>query len=158
MISFTDFLVVVGLFILRVGVPVAIMAGLVYLLKRLDRRWEEEVRAEQRARQAIQPAQQPEKSRPTGRPATTIRVPDVKIPFVPPPPPSAPGIRPQPGLVMTPPAAHCWDARGCSEAARGQCAAPQHPELPCWQARLDAEGHIPDDCVNCDIFQRYPLM
>lgn len=165
MISFVDLLVVGGLFLLRVGVPAAVIAGLAYLLKRLDRRWEEEARAEQRARQALhlggqalRPDQQPEKPQPAGRPVTTIRVPEVKIPFVPPPPSPSPFTLPQPGLVMAAPAGHCWDVRGCSESARSKCPASQHPELSCWQARLDAEGHIPDDCVSCDIFQRYPLM
>ncbi len=26
------------------------------------------------------------------------------------------------------------------------------------QMRLEAEGQIPDECVNCDIFQRYPTV
>lgn len=37
-------------------------------------------------------------------------------------------------------------------------AAPKHPEMPCWQARFDAQIHIPEDCVNCDFCQRYPLL
>jgi hypothetical protein len=53
---------------------------------------------------------------------------------------------------------HCWDVKGCSEAAKASCAAPTNPGVPCWQARLDAAGKIPEECVECDIFQRYPSM
>jgi hypothetical protein len=48
--------------------------------------------------------------------------------------------------------------KGCNDTSKAQCAAPQHPDKPCWQARFDAEGAIPEDCVGCDIFQRYPMM
>ena len=45
MMDFIDLLGVIGMFLLRVGVPLAITVGVVYLLKRLDRRWEAEARA-----------------------------------------------------------------------------------------------------------------
>jgi hypothetical protein len=156
MLNFADILALAGLFALRVGVPLLIMAGLVYLLKRLDRRWEAEAReTQQRAQAAEQPAVQPQ----APRPATVVRVPtqQPQLPWIPPP---AVGQRPgqQPGLMAAPAPRACWDVKGCSDSQRAQCAAPKRPDVPCWQARFDAEGAIPEDCVKCESFQRYPKM
>lgn len=151
MLNFMDLLAVIGFFALRIGVPLGITAGLVYLLKRLDRRWEMEARAlQEREKGAAQPA---------ARPGTKIRVPVSPQPTLPwvPPPAIKPTPAPQPGLMAAAPQP-CWAAKGCSEERRASCAAPQHPEAPCWQARFDAEGAIPEECVNCDAFQRYPKM
>ena len=154
MMNFIDTLSVIGMFLLRVGVPLAATAGVVYLLKRLDRRWEEEARAEQRTRAAAGiPAEQPAE-----RPATPKRAPAPEIPFI--PPPAYPDRRQQPGLAA--PAGQVAqrgaNAKGSSADKVAKCGAPQRPEQPCWQARLAAEGHIPEECVGCDIFQRYPIM
>jgi hypothetical protein len=157
MINFTDMLVFTGMLFLRFGVPLLIVIGIGYLLKRLDRRWEAEAWAEQRKTQAAEvPAEQP--SVPAPRPAVPARtpVPAPVLPFIPPPVRETP--RPQPGMTMARATQPCYDVKGCSDASKAQCAAPQHPEKPCWQARFDAEGAIPEDCVGCDIFQRYPMM
>ena len=157
MMSFIDVLGVIGMFLLRVGVPLAITVGVVYLLKRLDRRWEMEARAEQRAGKAAeQPAERPVISPPVVRPATPKQAPSPELPFI--PPPAAPDRRIQPGLVATPVGQPCWNVKGCSPDKLEKCASPRHPEMPCWQARFDAEGQIPEECVGCDIFQRYPVM
>ena len=150
MFNFTDFLVLAGMFLLRFGLPLAIVIGVGYLLKRLDKRWEAEAWAEQQAARGSE--------QPVERPVTPKRAPSPtpQLPWVPPPARETP--RPQPGLVAGLAAPRCWDVKGCTESQKAQCAAPQHPEMPCWQARFDAEGHIPEDCVNCDTFQRYPLM
>jgi hypothetical protein len=162
MFSFTDFLGVLGLFLLRFGVPLAVTVGIAYFLKRLDRRWEEEARAEQRVNQpAERIAERPAMPKPAERPATPARTPAPQMPFIIPP---ASSIRPQAGMLQKQPGLaaqvpqHCWDVKGCSESSKTQCAAPQHPEMPCWQARFGAEGQISEDCVHCDVFQRYPLM
>ena len=160
MLNFADILALAGLFVLRVGVPLLIMVGLVYLLKRLDRRWEADARAtQQRAQATEQPAVQPAVQPQAPRPATVVRVPaqQPQIPWIPPP---AVGQRPaqQPGLMAAPAPKACWDIKGCSDSQRAQCAAPQRPDVPCWQARFDVEGAIPEDCVKCDSFQRYPMM
>ena len=150
MISFTDFLVVVGMFLLRFGVPVAVTVGLVYLLKRLDRRWEAEARAEA--------GEQPVARKQAEQPATPKRAPAPmpQLPFIP-PPAIEPG-RPQIGLATGPGTQPRVAVRGRSESAKVNCAAPQNATAPCWQARFDAEGKIPEDCVTCDVFQRYPRM
>lgn len=156
MLNLLDIMVVAGFFLLRIGVPVLVMIGLAYGLKRLDQRWEAEARAMQRRAQATEPvAAQPQPQ----KPRTVVRVPGAQpqLPWVPPP---AVDKRPAPqaGLLAAPAAQPCWNVKGCSESQRAQCAAPGHPEVPCWQARFDAEGAIPEACVKCDIFQRYPMM
>jgi hypothetical protein len=157
-------------------VPVLVVVGLGYLLKRLDARWE----AEARDYAAKHPAAQPAAQKPAERPVAPVRAPAPKpgpvMPFIIPPapakeqrvqpgmtqqapvvPPSkAPEQRAQPGMTAS--AQHCWDVKGCNDATKAQCAAFKQPDKPCWQARFDAEGHIPEDCVGCDIFQRYPAM
>jgi hypothetical protein len=158
MLNFTEILAVAGLFALRIGVPLLLTAGLVYLLKRLDRRWEAEARA-QRSQAAEQPAAQPAVQPPAPRPVTVVKVPapQKQLPWVPPP---GVGQRPtvQPGLMAGPAPKACWEIKGCSLDQRGQCAAPQRPDTPCWQARFDAEGAIPEGCVECELFQSYPKM
>jgi len=162
MLNFTDFLGVLALFVLRVGVPLAVTAGIVYLLKRLDRGWEEEARAAQRAAKGVeQPAQRPAVPAPTERPAVPARTPVPPMPFIIPPGranvPATGWAQASAGLAVQVPQ-HCWDVKGCDDTAKAQCAAPQHPGMHCWQARFGAEGQIAEDCVHCDVFQRYPLM
>lgn len=159
MLNFMDVLAIAGFFALRVGAPIVVMVGLAYLLKRLDHRWEAEARAMQaRAQPTVQPAAQP--GAPAPRRGTTVRMPMTPQPTLPWVPPPTTGRIPaqQPGLMAAPAPQPCWAARGCSAAQRANCAAAQHPEAPCWQARFDAEGAIPEECVHCDVFQRYPMM
>ncbi len=167
MIDFTDMAVFVGLLFLRVGVPILIVVGVGYLLKRLDRRWEAEARAYQAkvaSEQPEVPAPQPVAPTPGRRPGKQPATPQ-PLPFIPPQPVSKeqrPGVYMQAGIAAKPgmPASgkHCWDEKGCSDSKQASCAAPSHPDQPCWQARLAAEGHIPEECVSCDVFQRYPSM
>ena len=49
MISVTEVLYIIGLFVLRLGVPIAITLTIAYFLHRLDARWEKEARLEQEA-------------------------------------------------------------------------------------------------------------
>jgi hypothetical protein len=170
MIDFTDIAVFAGMVLLRVGVPLLIVLGAGYLLKRLDRRWEAEAREYQAKMAAEQPAKQPEM--PAPQPAAPARKPGKQpttpqpLPFIPPPTPSKeqrPALYAQAGVAvskagLSASGKHCWEEHGCSESKMSSCAAPSHPDQPCWQARFNAEGHIPEECVSCDIFQRYPSM
>ncbi len=158
-----DFLDVVGLVVmvlLRFGVPLALMAGAAYFLKRLDARWEAEARAAQSAEAAEQPAialEAPALPVQPARPAQRRAPAPGPLPtFI--PPPAAKSIPLQPGMMMAATAQHCWDEKGCTEEAMASCAVPANPGVPCWQAHLDAEGKIPEQCVECDVFQRYPTM
>jgi len=173
--NFVDLLVFFGMVALRFGVPALVLAGLVYGLKRLDRRWEAEAHDYAAKHPEARPAVQPT----TPRPAAPVRMPapakEPVAPFI--IPPAIKDQRIQPGLSAAMPAAPasststapgasaasaasaaCWDVKGCSPATKSQCAAAQHPDQPCWQARFDAEGQIPEDCVKCDVFQRYPMV
>jgi hypothetical protein len=48
---------------------------------------------------------------------------------------------------------HCWDIKRCDFARRAQCAAFQHPELPCWLA-LQAEGdRVREECFTCAFYK-----
>lgn len=156
MITFTDTLVLIGMIVLRIGIPLAITAGLVYVLKRLDRKWEKEAQAQQglvreidrvaeqaaqlAATSTAQPARQPAKMAVTGRPGSF----------------DAAGT-PAPGLVARASGQPCWETKNCPDAKVKACAAYKHPEQACWQARFQAEGKIPDQCPRCEIFQNSPL-
>ena len=160
MLNFTEFLAVAGLFVLRIGVPLLIMVGLVYLLKRLDRRWEADARATQQRAQADRAA-----GGSAGRAAASTQAGHRRA-----------GARATAAAPVASAArrgaAPCPAARpdGCAGAESvlgrqrvqrqptAQCAAPKRPDVPCWQARFDAEGAIPEDCVKCESFQRYPMM
>lgn len=160
MLDFVDIAVVAGMMFLRIGVPVLVVLAIGYGLKRLDRRWEAEARAHQAKTAAEQPAvPAPQPTVPARRPGKQPATPQ-PLPFVPPAAMNKETQRPvlyaQAGLTAS--GKPCWDEKHCSESKRQACAASSHPDQPCWQARFNAEGHIPEECVHCDIFQRYPSM
>lgn len=169
MLDLTDIAVFTGMLLLRVGVPALVILGIGYFLKRLDSRWEAEAREYQAKVASEQPAvgeeaPAPQPVAPSRRPGKQPVTPQ-PLPFIPPQPVSKeqrPGMYAQPGIAATPGISaagkHCWDEKGCSESKKAKCAAPSHPDQPCWQARFNAEGHVPEECVSCDIFQRYPSM
>jgi len=146
-------LVIVAMFALRLLGPIVVVLALAYVLKGLDRHWQAQAEAERRkSEDAETPTEQPTVPQPgVPRPGSPIPrrpardVPGPQLPYDP------TGRRPLPGIVMTP-AAPCWENKSCSESARAECAAPRHSEQPCWQARFQAEGHIPVGCLECDRF------
>ncbi len=170
MLDFTDIAVFIGMLLLRVGVPALVIVAIGYGLKRLDRRWEAEAREYQAKVASERPVVQPEAPAPQPVAPTPSRRPGKQpvtpqpLPFIPPQPAQKeqrPGVYVQPGIAgsgLSAASRHCWDEKGCSEARKAGCAAPSHPDQPCWQARLQAEGHVPEECVTCDVFQRYPSM
>jgi len=54
----------------------------------------------------------------------------------------------------------CWEIHGCSSEAREDCPAYQHPELPCWLAKMQAtpELRLKPDCLACRLFNIPALM
>jgi uncharacterized membrane protein YraQ (UPF0718 family) len=48
----------------------------------------------------------------------------------------------------------CWLVRNCEPAERSGCPAHQQPGIPCWLARLRADGRIPPACPSCPIYAR----
>jgi hypothetical protein len=143
------------MFFLRFGIPIILMAGAAYFLKRLDARWEAEAQASRALEQAEQPGIAPQAPALPVRPTRRAPAPGPLPNFI--PLPADRSVPLQPGMMMAA-AQPCWDVKGCSDNAKASCAAPANPAVPCWQARLDAEGKIPEQCVECDIFQRYPTM
>lgn len=120
-------LIIIGLFLVRIAIPLAITLTLAYLLKRLDARWEAEARAQQQAQMLAET--QPDK------PAS--------LPWLLPIPLStAQDVFGQP----------CWDIKDCSASVRASCPAFAHPDTPCWYARWQVEGHIPKECYHCELF------
>ena len=163
MLDFLDLVGLLGMIFLRFGIPLILVAGAGYFLKRVDARWEAEARAAQAAEEGEQSGIAPEAPARPAQPARPVQrrapAPGPLPTFVPPPAGKSVPIQTaiQPGMMMAA-SQHCWDVKGCSEEAKASCAAPANPGVPCWQARLDAEGRIPEACVECDIFQRYPTM
>lgn len=136
----TNVLLIVALFILRLGVPVLITVAIGYLLMRLDAKWQAENEHANKMK-ADQPAQRPttDLAAPTQLPALALSEPTAAGGF------AAGGVP-------------CWVVRGCSEALRARCAAPRQPQVPCWQARTTAEGRLPVECKTCQLFQPPPTM
>lgn len=110
---------VIGMFVLRLGVPLAITLTVGYWLRRLDAKWQAEALARQ-ADAAI--AQQEAGAEPVIEMFTMIEQPS------------------------------CWEQRGCSEGTYIGCPAYQQANLPCWLARLRAEGRLPQPCYRCKLF------
>jgi len=110
---------VIGMFILRLGVPLAITIGVAYWLGRLDAKWQAEALA-RKADAAL--ARQEAGVEPVIEMFT---------------------------LIDQPP---CWEKKGCPDCVLVDCPAHQHAELPCWLARLRAEGRLPQSCYRCELF------
>lgn len=46
----------------------------------------------------------------------------------------------------------CWETKNCPEAVRENCAAHQHPELPCWLALQVAGYGLKEQCYACPLY------
>ncbi|UCG25875.1 MAG: hypothetical protein JSW55_07775 [Chloroflexota bacterium] len=60
---------------------------------------------------------------------------------------------PAPGMRLPTITVPCWILRNCDEAAQADCPARKQPGIPCWLARLSAEGRLPDGCPDCPIYE-----
>ncbi|MFW5941079.1 MAG: hypothetical protein ACOC9V_02790 [Chloroflexota bacterium] len=43
----------------------------------------------------------------------------------------------------------CWVFNNCEETRREHCPGCNEEGIPCWQARMRAEGRLPDTCPDC---------
>ena len=111
------------MFALRCIAPLALTLGIGYLMNRLVDRWQ----AEEAANEDAAP------------------VPPVSVP--------GPAVTPAPGMRLPTITVPCWILRNCDEAAQADCAARKQPGIPCWLARLRAEGSLPDGCPDCEIYE-----
>jgi len=109
---------VIGMFVFRLGVPLAITGLVGYWLHRLDAKWQAEALA-RRADGLL--AQQRAGDKAVIEMFTVIDEP-------------------------------CWIQKECSESVYTGCPACQQAELPCWLARLRAEGRLPHRCHRCELF------
>ncbi len=112
--------IILGMFILRLGVPLLITLGVGTLLRRLDAKWQAEALAQREAAQTQEDVV-------------------VELELI--------GVKEQP----------CWILRDCPEAVRLRCPAFQQPRLPCWLARRRAEGRLPVECYQCELFSSQPM-
>ena len=121
---------IIGLFLLRLAVPAAITFGIAFYLRRLDAKWEQELRAQKSHPQIEKEPLTPSPALPLLQMSTDSAIPTATDIFGKP----------------------CWEVKHCQEAMKAECAAFQNAELPCWWARFRAEGHIPAECYLCPIF------
>ena len=115
--------VMVGLFLIRLGIPLVVTILVTWGLRRLDAHWQAEADARQ----------------------LNAAVADGEI---------------APSEVLAPAARKepCWEYRDCPETAKRNCPACGPTDLPCWMARLRAEGKLPGRCYGCERFKtRVPL-
>lgn len=131
---------VIGLFILRLGVPLAITLAIGYCLRRLDAKWQAEAQAQRlMAQDEVQ----------HGLEAESLTVREKEVPGL----GEIPGKRAELTLksfrINNQP---CWLLKDCPEASRLNCPAYQYPYLSCWMARYRATGQIPSQCYSCEIF------
>ena len=68
-------------------------------------------------------------------------------------PSPSPAATPTPGLRLPTVTVPCWILRNCDEASQADCAARKQPGIPCWLARLRAEGAMPDGCPDCPVYE-----
>jgi len=117
--------IILGMFILRLGVPLVITLAIGAWLRRLDAKWRAEALAQQQVRPLVgkaDRAQRPVEVEPkTEEPVKARDKP-------------------------------CWILKNCPETIRSRCPAFQHPEIPCWLARRQAEGRLPATCYGCELF------
>ncbi len=115
-------LALIVLFVLRLGVPIAVTVAIVGGLRRLDARWQAEADAQRTSRAVA---------------AGLIA--------------SAAAVSP---LAAERP---CWERNNCPPEKRQPCAACALTDIPCWMARLRADGKLPARCYGCALFRTRPV-
>ncbi|MCA9945682.1 MAG: hypothetical protein KC449_19505 [Anaerolineales bacterium] len=53
-------------------------------------------------------------------------------------------------------ASACWSIIGCDPEERQNCPGFTQQAIPCWLARTQAEGALPDKCLSCPIYEENP--
>jgi len=52
----------------------------------------------------------------------------------------------------------CWEHHNCPPEKRQHCAGCALTDLPCWMARLRADGKLPARCYGCALFRTRPAV
>lgn len=50
----------------------------------------------------------------------------------------------------------CWKHNNCPPEKQSHCAACALTDIPCWMARLRADGKLPARCYGCVLFRTRP--
>lgn len=125
-------LLIIALFVLRLGVPLLITVAIGYGLSRLDAKWQAEAETEQLAQQPV--ADRPQQ-RPVKQPAI-VQVPTLQQTYV----------RDHAGRP-------CWGLKDCAEAVTDAISACERGDTPCWEARRLKEGGLPEKCSTCEVYK-----
>jgi hypothetical protein len=64
-----------------------------------------------------------------------------------------PAISPAPAVNLPTIKIPCWILNNCDETVKADCPACKQPGIPCWLARLRAEGALPENCPDCPIYE-----
>lgn len=124
-------LLIIALFVLRLGVPLLITVAIGYGLSRLDAKWQIEAEAEQMAQQEeIRPRQRPAKR------SAVVQVPTLEQTYV----------RDHAGRP-------CWGLKDCADAVLDAISACERGDTPCWEARRLKEGRLPEKCATCEVYK-----
>lgn len=51
----------------------------------------------------------------------------------------------------------CWKINNCAPENFSRCAAYANPDKPCWQVFRQADGHLQERCLLCQVFRRSPV-
>lgn len=51
----------------------------------------------------------------------------------------------------------CWEINNCPAENRSRCTAYANPDKPCWQVFRQADGHLQERCLLCQVFRRSPV-
>ncbi|RME47261.1 MAG: hypothetical protein D6791_06305 [Chloroflexi bacterium] len=123
-----DLGVLLAIPLVRLLVPLLITIAVGAILRRLDARWEAEVRARL----------QTEDKAAAGEPVLSSEAP-WPLPVT-------------PQVSWNEFGVPCWIVKSCDEATRISCAAFADAAIPCWLARRRIEGRIPLTCYRCVVF------
>lgn len=52
---------------------------------------------------------------------------------------------------------HCWDLNHCDATKRAECAAYQHPDLPCWLALQVSGDKVHEQCFSCALYKNQDI-
>ena len=52
----------------------------------------------------------------------------------------------------------CWSFKQCDPEVRENCPGFKQQKLPCWLARTQAEGTLPEECISCPLYDVTPSL
>jgi len=102
MTALTEILYIIGLFVLRLGIPIAVTLTIAYFLHRLDARWEKEARLQQDAGRVTKEAEK--------RKSVSVPLPQPAMPIP---------------LALDSYSKPCWELKDCDPVKMADCPAKQ---------------------------------